>query len=94
MAAFFMDALLLFLAWLLQIWILAELRRLEPRAWRLVASPGWLRVLSWQSLRFVQLGRYRRLRSWKLRRLGLALHSVQLLAVAAFTASVLLLVGY
>jgi len=69
---------------LLQIWFIAELKRLDPRAWRLVAEPAWLRWGSGAAVRFIQTGRYRQLQSPKLRRFGAVLRMVQLSALLLF----------
>jgi hypothetical protein len=79
-----------------QVWFLLEIRRLEPRAWRLIASPAWLKVPSFRALWFVQVGHYQRFQSKKLRGFGAILRSVQrlnlasiLLFVAVFAAMIL-----
>lgn len=80
-AAFVVCSGLLLLTWLLQVWFLAKLRRTEPTAWQAVATPGWLNILSWSSLAFFQLGRYRSLECRRLRRFGFLLRVLQLLSI-------------
>lgn len=77
------------LTWLGQVWFLAELKRSQPEKWRSTASLPWIDALSWQSLRFLQAGKYRDLQSPRLRRIGAAVKLLQLSLVATFAAIML-----
>ncbi len=72
------------LAWISQVWFLAEVRRLEPAVWQSLARPRWAKALSRPVLAFVVGRHYRDLASRKLRRFGAYLRAIQLLTLILF----------